>query len=94
MVILLGPELKTEQKMEAVIIQVAFEFSILTAVQNLNGFGCKLKKPWRLFVVGCYMSERENMHSVVHLTQMKLPDYILVYCLLDEKIYIYINERE
>jgi len=36
---------------------------MLLAVQNLLKCGCELKPSWKLFLMGCYVSYTDNVHS-------------------------------
>lgn len=72
MVILLEAELKVGLAMETDVIEEALVFPILPTVQNLLICGCELKPSWQLFLMGCYVSYKDNVHSTLHLSETTL----------------------
>lgn len=71
-VILLEAELKVGLAMETDVIEEALVFPILPSVQNLLICGCELKPSWQLFLMGCYVSYKDNVHSTLHLSETTL----------------------
>lgn len=72
MVVLLGAELKVALAVEGDVTEVTFEFPMLLPVQNLLVCGCELKPLSELFLMGCYVSYKDNVHSAAYFSQITL----------------------
>lgn len=68
MVVLLGVELKVALAVEGDAVEVTFELPILLGVQALLGCGCELEPSSELFLMGCYVTCKDNVHSAAHLS--------------------------
>lgn len=55
-----------------------FEFPILLAVPNLLGCGCELRPSSELFLMGCYVSYKDNVHRAACLSQITLYVHFLL----------------